>query len=108
MPSGWEELPDHEHGQVWDRFEATFSFRPSVNPAKWPGIVEPTPSVTADWLCPNGDYYIYLSADLSLGTFGHPWEASLCVWGDQLIDAVAAVNRDGLTRILRRDGVAKD
>jgi len=178
MPSGWETLPGLEHDQVWDRFQATFRFRPSVNPAKWPGIVEPSPSVTwdlgldrdelldgwqkgrwswgvddvelnalliaawtsilapADWLyvldwqhpgyrCwphrvepptapstlpvdvfPNGDYYIYLSADLSLGTFGHPWEASLCVWGAQLIDAVASVNRDCLTRILRRNDVA--
>lgn len=30
---------------------------------------------------PDGDYYIYASADLSEGTFGHPWEQSLCVFG---------------------------
>jgi hypothetical protein len=175
-PRGWEGLPGDEDRRVWDLFEATFRFRPSMNPAHWPGIVEPNPSVTwdlaldraevvdgwrrggwtdgvdyvrvnavlvaawtrvlapSDWLyvldwqhpsyrCwphrvdppttpntmpvdvfPNGDYYIFLSSDLRYGTFGHPWEASLCVWGDQLIDAVAAVDRDCLTRVLRRNG----
>ena len=175
LPSGWENLRGDEHDQIWDRFEATFQFHPSVNPAGWPGIAEPNPSVTwdlaldrgevvdgwhrggwqpgvddvrvnttliaawtrflgpSDWLyvldwqhpgyrCwphrvdpptepttlpvevfPNDDYYIFLSPDLRLGTFGHPWEASLCVWGDQLLQAVAAVDRDCLTRILRHN-----
>jgi hypothetical protein len=173
---GWENLPADEHNRVWDLFEATFHFHPSVNPSHWPSIVEPEPSVTwdlaldraevtdrrrkgawtegvdyvrvntvliaawtslltsSDWLyvldwqhpgyrCwphrvdvptvpntmpvdvfPNGDYYIFLSPDLRLGTFGHPWEASLCVWGDQLIDAVDAVDSDCLPRVLRRNG----
>jgi Protein of unknown function (DUF2716) len=178
MPSGWQALPGDEHDRVWDMFETTFRFQPSMNPAHWPGIVEPSPSVTwdlaldrgevvdgwhkgrwswgvddvrvnmvliaawksilapSDWLyvldwqhpgyrCwphrvgppntpntmpvgafPDADYYVYLSPELRLGTFGHPWEASLCVWGDQLIDAVATVDRDCLTHILRRNGVA--
>lgn len=32
---------------------------------------------------PNGDYYAFLSPDLEQGTFGHPWEQTLCVFGDQ-------------------------
>jgi len=40
----------------------------------------------------------------SLGTFGHPWEATLCVWGAELIDAVAARNSGVQTRLCRRDG----
>jgi hypothetical protein len=38
---------------------------------------------------PDGDYYLYLTRDLRLGTFGHPWEATVCVFGDLLtrIDA---------------------
>jgi hypothetical protein len=178
MPSGWEFLPSDEHDQVWNLFETTFHFKPSINPARWPGITEPSPSVTwdlalhrgelvdgwhkglwrrgvddmqvntvliaawtrilapSDWLyvldwqhgghrCwprlveppttpnslpidvfPDGDYYIYLSPDMRLGTFGHPWEASLCVWGEKLIDAVATVDRNCLTRLLRRNGEA--
>ncbi|MFF1608102.1 DUF2716 domain-containing protein [Amycolatopsis sp. NPDC058278] len=45
---------------------------------RWPGGV-----------FPDGDYHIYLTGDLRLGTFGHPWEATICVFGDLLtrIDA---------------------
>jgi hypothetical protein len=34
---------------------------------------------------PDGDYYIFLTEDMSQGTFGHPWERTLCVWGDDLV-----------------------
>ncbi len=30
---------------------------------------------------PDGDYYAFLAEDMSTGTFGHPWEQTLCVWG---------------------------
>jgi hypothetical protein len=30
---------------------------------------------------PNGDYHIFASRDLTFGSFGHPWEATLCLWG---------------------------
>lgn len=53
---------------------------------------------------PNGDYDIFVSQDLRPGTFGHPWEGSLCVWGAELIDAVAARDAAVLTRLRRRDG----
>jgi len=33
---------------------------------------------------PDGDYYIHTTADLENGTFGHPWEPSLCVFGPKL------------------------
>ncbi|MBP2471670.1 hypothetical protein JOF53_000542 [Crossiella equi] len=44
---------------------------------EWPGAVYP-----------DGDYYLYLPSDLRFGTFGHPWEATLCVWGTGLVAAV--------------------
>jgi hypothetical protein len=72
----------------------------------WPHQVDPTLR-TYMWpveVFPNGDYHIYTSHDLSFGTFGHPWEATLCVWGAKLIKAVAARNSGVLTRIYRRDG----
>jgi hypothetical protein len=37
---------------------------------------------------PNGDYYIFLTEDMSMGTFGHPWEQTLCVFGEPLVSAL--------------------
>ncbi|MEW1639588.1 DUF2716 domain-containing protein [Streptomyces sp. NPDC093801] len=37
---------------------------------------------------PNGDYYLHVTHDLRLGTFGHPWEQTLTVWGPALLPAV--------------------
>ncbi|MFF5226045.1 DUF2716 domain-containing protein [Dactylosporangium sp. NPDC000521] len=42
----------------------------------------PTPVV------PNGDYSVFLTEDMRTGTFGHPWEQTLCVFGDRLVSAL--------------------
>ncbi|GAB2864035.1 DUF2716 domain-containing protein [Actinoallomurus bryophytorum] len=56
---------------------------------------------------PDGDYLIHLTDDLRLGTFGHPRENSLCVFGDELLPHVeedlnallgAPMRRGGRTR----------
>ncbi|GAB3169722.1 DUF2716 domain-containing protein [Micromonospora palomenae] len=76
----------------------------------WPHRVDPD-SRTDMWpveVFPNGDYYIFASRDLRFGTFGHPWEATLCIWGADLINAVAARNAGVLTRLYRRDGKPVD
>ncbi|WP_382310393.1 DUF2716 domain-containing protein [Herbiconiux sp. UC225_62] len=39
---------------------------------------------------PDGDYYAFMTADLREGTFGHPWERTLCVIGDRLIRTLGA------------------
>ncbi|WP_339155543.1 DUF2716 domain-containing protein [Actinomadura luteofluorescens] len=54
---------------------------------------------------PDDDYYIFLSQDLSFGTFGHPWEASLCAYGERLLEAVEARNTGVLSSVLRRNGL---
>ncbi|PZS02084.1 MAG: hypothetical protein DLM56_13000 [Pseudonocardiales bacterium] len=36
---------------------------------------------------PNGDYTIFLTEDMTSGTFGHPWERTLCIVGSALIEA---------------------
>jgi len=41
-------------------------------------------SWTNSWY-PDGDYYIFLASDFSFGTFGHPWQQSLCVFGASLL-----------------------
>ncbi|MFD0206059.1 MULTISPECIES: DUF2716 domain-containing protein [Saccharothrix] len=55
-------------------------------------------------LIPNGDYVIFVAKDLSFGVFGHPWEQSLCFFGEPAVRAVERVNSGLLTRVLRRDG----
>lgn len=39
---------------------------------------------------PDGDYFIFLSEDMSMGTFGHPWEQTLCVFGNDLVSKLRA------------------
>ncbi|GAA4965938.1 DUF2716 domain-containing protein [Actinoplanes utahensis] len=34
---------------------------------------------------PNGDFYVFLTEDMTEGTFGHPWERTLCVFGPRLM-----------------------
>ncbi len=38
---------------------------------------------------PDGDYHIVLTEDMTIGTFGHPWEQTLCVFGAALVDTLA-------------------
>jgi hypothetical protein len=52
----------------------------------------------------DGDYYIYLGEDLSFGTFGHPWEDSICVFGEPLLDRLTEPLDRVLLRRLRVDG----
>lgn len=50
------------------------------DPARVDGAGPPWPGA----VFPDGDYYIYLTRDLRLGTFGHPWEETVCVFGELL------------------------
>ncbi|WP_443062709.1 DUF2716 domain-containing protein [Streptomyces sp. NBC_00390] len=34
------------------------------------------------------DYYVYLTEDFLIGSVGHPWEESLCLFGQGLLDVV--------------------
>ena len=63
---------------------------------------------TTDWNItpfPDGDYSIFVTADLASGTFGHPWEQSLCVFGTGLVAALAPA-LEGWLPVLRRGGSA--
>ncbi|WP_405658029.1 DUF2716 domain-containing protein [Streptomyces sp. NBC_00079] len=59
----------------------------------WPGSVYP-----------DRDFYLYLAGDLRMGTFGHPWEDSLCVFGEELLRRVEAEITDLLGIVMRRGG----
>ena len=161
--AAWAQVREDETERLWDRFDTEFRFRPSLH--KFPGIDEPTPSITHSltyedgtraepvWInrvllaalrrvtgledsvvvlnwhhqtyrCrphrvrdeeppheawptevhPDHDYYIWLAEDLRYGTFGHPWEPSLCVFGEELLAAVTEIGDEALGQILRRNG----
>jgi hypothetical protein len=53
---------------------------------------------------PDGDYYIHTTADLDNGTFGHPWEQSLCVFGPKLTLSLGSELR-AILPVLRESGV---
>ena len=55
---------------------------------------------------PDGDYYIFLEQNLSFGTFGHPWEHSLCVFGRPLLQLFEPTSVSWLGPVIRRDGRA--
>lgn len=52
---------------------------------------------------PDGDYYAFLTPELTEGTFGHPWEQSLCVIGERLCASLGASLGTWLP-LLRRAG----
>lgn len=39
---------------------------------------------------PNGDYFAHMTPDLGWGTFGHPWQQTFTIWGDDLIATLGA------------------
>jgi hypothetical protein len=53
---------------------------------------------------PNGDYPVVLAEDLRYGSFGHPWEHSLCLFGAELLAIVAEQVTGLLHHVLRRGG----
>jgi hypothetical protein len=53
---------------------------------------------------PRADYHLFLASDFSFGTLGHPWERTLCVFGEKLVPAFERHGEGVLTNVLRRDG----
>ncbi len=60
-----------------------------------------------DWLIPafpNGDYYIFMTPDLSGGFFGHPWEQTICVIGEKFVAELANAPEMLVRNPIRQDG----
>ena len=51
---------------------------------------------------PNGDYYLFIAPDFEWGWLGHPWEQSICIFGEPLLSFVAANQPEAFTEIIRR------
>jgi len=53
---------------------------------------------------PDGDYAIFLSKDMSVGTFGHPWEYSICIFGEAFAKAIIKQKPAMLEKVIRNSG----
>lgn len=51
----------------------------------------------------NGDYYFFVKKDFSWGYFGHPWEKSICIFGDVFIKAIEEYKPQLFNIELRKD-----
>lgn len=56
------------------------------------------------YLMPDGDYAITLADDWRWGVLGHPWERSICVFGEGLVEAVRTRPPRVFDHVLRVDG----
>ncbi len=55
---------------------------------------------------PNGDYYIFVTADLRLGIFGHPWAKTISVWGQKFLNVLQKDTPILFQHIIRKNGLA--
>jgi hypothetical protein len=53
---------------------------------------------------PNGDYAIFLATDYRFGIFGHPWEQTICIFGEPLLSRLLRLGPKLFTILLREDG----
>jgi hypothetical protein len=63
------------------------------------------PQEPANWripALPSGEYHIFVSEDFRLGSLGHPWEGTLCVFGAGFLDAYRLFTPLGDDRVVRR------
>jgi len=65
---------DWHHTAYW--YNPHFE-NPSDEFGRWPVSIHP-----------DGDYYFYIKQDFSWGYLGHPWEHSVCLYGEKLLLAV--------------------
>jgi hypothetical protein len=83
---------------VLDWQHAAYYLRPAqqaYSPFDWPVPV-----------FPNGDYFIFLTKDFREGTFGHPWEETLCVMGARMVGSLGRSLRTWLP-VKRENGNAQ-
>ena len=71
-------LPEVDEWLALDWQHPAYWFRPATFALTW----------KPDWaipVYPDGDYFSFLTPDMTCGTFGHPWERTLCVFGEPLV-----------------------
>jgi Protein of unknown function (DUF2716) len=89
-------VPAEEPVLALDWHHAAYQFYPH----RFRGAEEPT-----NWLVPalpSGEYHLFVTADHRLGSLGHPWEGTLCVFGEGFLEAYARLTPLGPERVRRR------
>jgi hypothetical protein len=169
----WINLPPYRSDRVWDRFDESFQFNPSVYERDWPTFREPAPSITWDigylldafdpwrnpeaapynvalWkaLCqwvpeeepvlaldwqhasyefyphrfhspeqprnwcipalPASEYHLFVTQDHRLGSLGHPWAKTLCIFGEGFVESYLQFTPLRLDKIIRRQSAKQE
>ncbi|NEW06855.1 DUF2716 domain-containing protein [Paenibacillus sp. SYP-B3998] len=66
-----------------------------------PFLQDTTPRIS---FYPDGDYYLFIKTDFSLGFLGHPWEHSFTIFGEELIGQFSRHKPQIIDGIIRRSG----
>jgi len=53
-----------------------------------PALQSLTDAIAGVPVFPNGDYFAHMTQNLRWGTFGHPWQQTLTIWGADLVDTL--------------------
>ena len=53
---------------------------------------------------PNGEYSIFGPRNFSWGLFGHPWEQTICIFGNPLVEAFKIYRPKLFRELIRQDG----
>lgn len=56
---------------------------------------------------PDGDYAVFLANEMSIGSFGHPWEYSICLFGESFVKHVIQQKPRILGAVLRNRALLK-
>lgn len=108
----WASRFDAVNAEALRSFVSEFAVDPTFVVLDWnhPGYrfnaAAHATTVDAEWrvpVYPNGDYCIFLREDFAGGTFGHPWEKTLCVFGERLVSSLGQTLATRLP-VLRVDG----
>lgn len=91
---------DWQHPSWWIYPHGEFDMRESTDRQNPTDILE-----WQDRISGFGDYYMFLAEDLSYGTFSHPWEQTICIFGEKLIRAFENYNPKIFTQVIRNNGI---
>jgi hypothetical protein len=57
---------------------------------------------------PSAEYHIFVTEDHRLGSLGHPWEQTLCVFGEGFLDAYRQASLLGSDKIIRQQSAVSE
>jgi hypothetical protein len=95
-------LPEYEPIHALDWQHATYEFYPHR-------LREP--ELPKNWCIPalpSGEYHLFVARDHRLGSLGHPWAKTLCIFGEGFVGAYAKLTPLRPDKIIRRQETKKE